>query len=119
MSDEQMTLPDVPPVEAYDIPDPVDAPDRDEDTRLDIPPHMAPYTVLLFDPDSVFAGGRIIDATALIHTHAFSPEAAVTLAGRAVQRVSKSSAAWRCPQALFVTEGYHLNVGPGALPRAT
>lgn len=119
MDQQEMPLDDVPPIEDVDIPDRDDTPDPEDDTRLAIPPNMAPYTVLLFDPDSLYVGGPVINATALIHIHAFSPDAAVELAIRDVRRVSKSSAAWRCPQALFVTEGYHLNVASGALPRAT
>ena len=49
----------------------------DADDYIILTPDERPFTVLVFDPDSVFAGGSWLHATGLIFLHASTAEQAV------------------------------------------
>lgn len=102
---------DEPPL---DLLDPSDFGPDDPDDYIVPTPDERPYTALLFDPDSRFAGGQALEASALVIVHAATPVDAAAAAIRAVQRAAGSTAAWRYPEILFLTEGYHEDLGPGS-----
>ena len=104
---------EAPPIE--DI-DPADFGPDDPDDYIIQTPDERPFTVLLYDPDSAFAGGRALEATALVIVHATTPDNAGATAIGAVQRAA-NGATWRYPEILFLTEGYHEDLGPGSRRR--
>jgi len=86
------------------------------DDYIILTPDERPFTVLVFDPDSVFAGGSWLHATGLIYLHATTAEEA---ANRAIDnlRTHARSNTWRQPEIFFVTEGFHEDLGPGKARR--
>lgn len=96
--------------------DPIDLPERetfDPDEFDIITPAEKPYTVILFDPGSAFASGTALEATSHIIVHAETPEGAGIAAITAAQSAGRGTS-WKYPEILFLTEGYHEDLGPGA-----
>lgn len=90
-----------------------DGPEHPDDL-IPITTNEKPYTVILFDPASAFAGSSAVQATSHVIVHASTPKDAGTAAIAAAQHAGRGTS-WQYPEILFLTEGYHEDLGPGAL----